>query len=147
MKHTTIAEQLLRDGYVLTCSMGNSMRPMLTQRTEQLLIEKLTAEPSTNDVVLYRRSSGQYVLHRIVRCRKDLFLIRGDNCYGKPEKVSPQRIIGILKGFYRGKRYISCEKSIAYRVYVVLWRFIYPVRYIVYRCRWLFNSVINKLRR
>lgn len=37
----TIELQLQQDGFLLTFSVGVSMRPMLTQRTEQLQIEKV----------------------------------------------------------------------------------------------------------
>ena len=147
MKQTTIADQLLRDGFVLTHSMGVSMRPMLTQQTEQLLIEKLTAEPIKNEVVLYRRSSGQYVLHRVICVRQDYLLIRGDNCYGRPEKVIPQRCIGILKGFYRGGKYIDCKNDKGYKAYVMLLRLSYPVRLLGYQCGRVLRYAINKLRR
>ncbi len=147
MKQTTIVDQLLTDGFVLTHSMGISMRPMLTQRTEQLLIERLTDLPQKNDVVLYRRSSGQYVLHRVIRREKTHYLIRGDNCYGKPEKVIPQNIIGILKGFYRGETYIDCKKSRGYRAYVLFWRLSYPIRLPIHHSLRLLRRAIKKLRR
>ena len=37
----TIELQLQQDGFLLTFFVGVSMRPMLTQRTEQLQIEKV----------------------------------------------------------------------------------------------------------
>jgi hypothetical protein len=92
MSSMTIENQLEKDGYVLTLSVGVSMRPMLTQRTEQLLIEKISAPLKINDVVLFKRNSGQYVLHRIVHKDKGFYLIRGDNCYDK-EKVFEHQII------------------------------------------------------
>lgn len=147
MKDSTIAEQLLRDGYVLTQSMGVSMRPMLTQQTEQLLIQTPKDKLKRNDVVLYRRRNGQYVLHRIVRVRGDRYGIRGDNCYGKPENVSSRQVIGILKGFYRGEKFIDCRENKGYRIYVLLWRATYPLRLAYHRCRELLCGVVRKLRR
>ena len=135
----TIEEQLQKEGYLLSLSAGYSMRPMLTQRTEQLLIEKLTTDPSVNDVVLFKRRSGQYVLHRIIRRRGDHYLIRGDNCYGS-ESVAYDQIIGILKGFYKGSRYIDCGSNKTYLCYVFLWRIIYPLRYVT-------HSVLQWVRR
>lgn len=142
----TIEEQLQQEGFVLTLSVGISMRPMLTQRSEQLLIEKLTSEPKTNDVVLFRRSSGQYVLHRVIRKKGMCYLIRGDNCYGT-EKVHPQRIIGILKGFYRGDKYIDCETNKGYKIYVILCRLSYWLRFAVYHILRLLRRAIKKVRR
>lgn len=146
MSSITIEEQLRQEGYVLTLSVGVSMRPMLTQRTEQLLIEVIKEPLNVNDVVLYKRANGQYVLHRIVRDCKAYYLIRGDNCYGN-EKVFPQQIIGILKGFYKGDKFTDCKASKTYRCYVAFWRISYPVRFVFYKCWNLFLAVITKIRR
>lgn len=127
----TIEEQLQQDGYILSLSAGASMRPMLTQRTEQLLIEKLSDDPKVNDVVLFKRRNGKYVLHRIVRRCGENYLIRGDNCYDK-EIVYSDQIIGILKGFYRRSKYIDCGANRTYLCYVAIWRITYPVRFMIH---------------
>lgn len=142
----TLAEQLKKDGYVLTMSVGASMKPMLTQRREQLVIEKLETAPKNNDVVLFQRQSGKYVLHRVVRTKKDHYLIRGDNCCDN-EKVYPQQIIGILKGFYRGERYISCRESRKHRCYIAIWRLLYPVRWGYCKGKVCAYRLISRLRR
>ncbi len=142
----TIEEQLRQDGFVLTLSVGVSMKPMLTQQTEQLLIEKLTAEPKENDVVLFRRSTGQYVLHRVIRRTKVHYRIRGDNCC-RTEKVHPQQIIGILKGFYKGDKFINCETDKGYKAYVILWRISYPLRFAAHQCLRPIRKAISMLRR
>jgi hypothetical protein len=122
------------------------MQPMLTQRTEQLLIEKCTADPDVNDVVLFRRSNGQYVLHRIIGKRGEHYLIRGDNCYGA-EKVRPQQIIGILKGFYKDEKFIDCKTDKRYRRYIAFWRVSYPLRFAAHRCLRPVRKAISILRR
>lgn len=142
----TMEEQLLQEGYVLTLPVGESMRPMLTQRKEQLLIERLTAEPKVNDVVLFRRGSGQYVLHRIVRRQGPNYRIRGDNCL-HGETVGPQQIIGILKGFYRGDAFIDCATNRAYRRYVAVCRMGYPFRFVAGKCRQGIRGIVSRLRR
>ncbi len=111
-----IEEQLEKDGFALMYSVGDSMEPMLHQRTEQLLIEKINKAPKQGDVVLYKRDSGQYVLHRIVKKKKDCYIIRGDNRYNN-EKVPSHQLIGVLKGFYREDKFIDCENNEEYRSY------------------------------
>lgn len=146
MNSMTIAEQLEQDGYVLTLSVGVSMRPMLTQRTEQLVIEKLSTSPAINDVVLFQRSSGQYVLHRVVGRRQGIYLIRGDNCYDR-ERVHPSQIIGILKGFYKGDKYVCCASNGGYLCYVAFWRLTFPIRYLLRKLKHCVYAVISKFRR
>jgi signal peptidase I len=111
-----IEDQLEKDGFALMYSVGDSMEPMLHQRTEQLLIEKINKAPKTGDVVLYKRDSGQYVLHRIIKKKKDYYIIRGDNRYNN-EKVPAYQLIGILKGFYREEKFIDCESNEEYLSY------------------------------
>ncbi len=144
MKQLTIEEQLEKDGYVLELSVGTSMEPMLKQRREQLLIEKISSPLKNNDVVLYKRDSGQYVLHRIVSKRKSHYIIRGDNRYIN-ENVCPNQIIGILKGFYRGDKFIDCKKNAGYVIYVVFWRLTYPFRFLFDKLFLLVRRIISRL--
>lgn len=144
MKQLTIEEQLERDGYVLELSVGTSMEPMLKQRREQLLIEKISSPLKNNDVVLYKRDSGQYVLHRIVSKRKSHYIIRGDNRYSN-ENVYPTQIIGILKGFYRGDKFIDCKENAGYVIYVVFWRLTYPFRFLFDKFLGLVRRIISRL--
>ena len=117
---TDIENQLNKDGKLLWMTTGVSMQPMLTERTEQIVIEKLNGRPKLFDVVLYKRKSGAYVLHRIVRKNSAGYVIQGDNC-AYVEQVPIERILGVLVGFYRDDKYIDCRKNIKYRIYSVLW--------------------------
>ena len=146
MIDTTYTQQLEKDGYVIAMTVGISMEPMLKQRREHLVIEKPEKPPKNNDVVLFQRKNGQYVLHRVVGKRKNIYLIRGDNCY-ENEKVSPQQIRGVLKGFYRGEVYTSCSKALSYRCYVVFWRLVYPFRWGYWKLKRCGYAVWVKLRR
>ncbi len=141
-----IEEQLEKDGYVMMLSVGDSMEPMLHQRCEQLLIEKANRELKNGDVVLYKRESGQYVLHRIVRNKKDTFVIRGDNRFNN-EIVPKKWIIGILKGFYKDDSFIDCEENAEYRLYVKTLKIKYPFKYVSMRFISIFKRILFKIKR
>ena len=141
-----IEEQINQDGYVLMLSVGDSMQPMLHQRREQLLIEKIKNPLKKGDVVLYKRSSGQYVLHRIVKKKKECYIIRGDNRYIN-EKVYSNQIIGILNGFYRGEKYIDCQKNKLYYFYKVRWRLLYPFRFLFKTVIYGVKKILSKIKR
>lgn len=112
-------EILKKEGFLLHYTRGISMEPMLREGQEQSLIRSLTAmgrEPQIRDVVLFRRGED-YVLHRIVGRKGELFRIRGDNCIGS-DLVRREQIIGILEGFYRGESYVDCATDQGYARYV-----------------------------
>ena len=117
------------------------MKPMLTQRTEQLLIEKLTAEPKVNDVVLFRRSTGQYVLHRIIGVTDDGYIFSGDN-QAMREPVAKEQFIAVMESFNRNGKHYSCDAGF-YRLYQTVWVELFFLRPLYIAVR----RACNKLRR
>lgn len=55
------------------------MMPLLREYNDLLIIEKVNGRLKKYDIPLYKRSSGQYVLHRVLRVRKTDYVICGDN--------------------------------------------------------------------
>ncbi len=145
MKYTNIEEQLEKDGFVLELSVGTSMEPLLKQRQEQLLITKAIPPFRNNQIVLYKRQSGQYLLHRIVKTTPDYYITRGDNRFIN-EKVYETQIIGTLSGFYRGEKFVDCEKNSLYKIYVFLLRLVYPIRWLFHKIAGFSKRVLLKLK-
>lgn len=125
-------EQLEKVGKILTLPVGDSMMPILRYRQDAMLIEKLSREPKINDAVLYKRDSGQYVMHRIIAIKKDGYAIRGDNRYNIEYGVRRDQIIGIMAGFYRDEKFIDCETNKIYKLYVFIMRATIFPRYIIF---------------
>lgn len=123
-----IEELLAQKGEVITSTAGLSMYPMLRNRRDMVVIKKPCRELSRNDVPLYRMKSGKLVLHRILSVKGDKYIIRGDNLYAK-EIVDKNQIIGVLSSFYRDGKFYDCETNKIYKLYVVLMRLTYPLRF------------------
>ena len=137
-------EQLSRNGFLLKQTKGVSMEPMLRQYEEESLIRALDREPRKYDVVLFKRSGGEYVLHRVIGREGDTFLIRGDNCMGT-ERVKREQILGILEGFYRGETYVNCATDREYLRYSRRIVASFPLRMARSRVRSLGSAVLRKL--
>ena len=96
-----IAEQ----GKLVYTNEGDSMFPII--RARDLLIIEAVREPlKVGDVPLYKRDSGQYVLHRIVAIKKSKYSMKGDNRAFIEKGITDKHIIGVLTGIVRnGKTY------------------------------------------
>ncbi len=142
-----IAEALETQGQILSVPVGISMWPMLRNRRDHIVIKKLDRPLRKYDVPMYRRPNGQYVLHRIIRIggRRGQYVICGDNLWRREYEVTDSDIIGILVGFFRGEKYIDCEKNRGYRCYVYVWRFLYPLRACLLWSKEIFNRCKRKL--
>lgn len=111
-------EDVLRDkGYIVYTNEGDSMMPLLRQHRDLIVIKLIAEPPKKNDAVLFKRPSGAYVLHRIIKvCKHGNYRIAGDNrCYS--ELVPKEWIIGILSEVIRDGRHISVDSE-EYKAYL-----------------------------
>lgn len=105
---------------------GCSMSPTLRGDRDTVYLKKVDSPLRKGDVILYRRESGQYVLHRIVRLRDDGLILSGDNQF-EPEHLKPEQVIARVEAFQRkGKDYSATH--LGYRLWVWLWVGLFPVR-------------------
>ena len=112
----TAGEALLTNEEVSCMTWGYSMYPMLRPHKDIVTIKRVTDTLKKGDVVLYPGNDGKFILHRIMRIKDDVFIIRGDNNYFT-EIIKKEKIVGILKEFYRGGKYVSCADNKKYKRY------------------------------
>lgn len=124
---------LAEDGVFVSTTVGVSMYPMLRNRKDTIIITPYEGRLKKYDVPLYRRGE-KYILHRIVEVRPDSYVICGDNCMEKEYGITDEQILGVLTGFYRGKKQVDME-SWAYKCYVRCWCGLYPMRRFYKRVR------------
>ena len=130
---------------VMTRTRGISMRPLLRQGRDVVVIKKPQFPLKAGDAPVYRvKGKKELVLHRILKVRRDgVYIIRGDNLFFK-EYVKEEQIVGVMTAFYREGKYCDCSKSRAYKVYIFLNRVSYPLRYL-WRCK--LRPVLSKIKR
>lgn len=57
---------------------GNSMSPFLVHGRDTVFLSRVSAPLKRGDMILYRRDSGAYVLHRICSAEQDGYALVGD---------------------------------------------------------------------
>lgn len=140
MGNMTFEQVIARDGRLIYTNRGNSMMPLIKQGRDLLVISKKPKRRLKKyDVPLYKRDSGQYVLHRILQVRKHDYVICGDNRWTKEYGITDRHIIGVLTAVIRNGEEIKVT-DLKYRIYVHLWCDLFPVRAFVLRA-------VNKIKR
>ena len=105
---------------------GVSMLPMLRQGKDSVELSPLPQKLEKYDLPVYRRKSGQYVMHRVVGVKDDHYICLGDNTEAF-EKIYQSQMIGVVSAFKRGDKRVEVT-SRAYRVYCRVWRLTRPLR-------------------
>ena len=89
-------EVLDKDGELIFTNVGYSMYPLIKQREDILTIIKSNTYKK-GDIVLYKSDIDHYVLHRILKIKKDKVILAGDYNYFKDKPITLDKILGLLK--------------------------------------------------
>ncbi len=135
-----LVEELCAGRAVASQTYGDSMQPLLYQGKTTVLVVPVVGRLKRNDLPLYRRPTGQLVMHRIIRVERDGYRTRGDNRAGL-EAVPEAWVIGMVREITRHGKVISVT-SRGYRAYVHAWNLIYPIRWGIYK----FRSMIRRMK-
>lgn len=111
---------------------GSSMAPTLTDMHDKVsLVSAETRPPKRNDILLYRRDNGQYVLHRMLRRRGNVCTVNGD-AQTQTEKITDAQIIAVVQSVCVKDKWYSVD-SVGNRLYVFFWRLTRPIRPLIFK--------------
>lgn len=124
-----IKERLEKDGQVVLTPGGGSMKPMLSDGGDQVVLSKPAGKLKKYDIPLYiRKNSGQFVMHRVIGFDKNGgYILSGDNQIEKEYGITDQDVIGVVTSFYRSGKRHSTEETL-YRFYCRLHTWTRPLR-------------------
>lgn len=115
IQENKIEEILAREGLYVSTISGISMKPMLVNRRDTVVISPVSGRLNKYDVALYK-SGGKYVLHRVVKVLPDSYIMCGDNCTLLEKGIKDEHIIGRLSEVWRGDEKLDMN-SFKYRIY------------------------------
>lgn len=127
MNSISFEEILEKEGRLIYSNKGGSMKPLIREGRDLMVIGRKQGRLRKYDVPLYRRDSGQYVLHRVMKVREDGYVMCGDNRWRVETGVTDRQILGVLTAVIRdGKELPVTDKR--YRLYVFFWCGLFPLR-------------------
>lgn len=122
---------------------GLSMLPLLRQGIDSVAVVSPPQQLRRRDIPLYIRPDGHYVMHRVLGADENGYIMCGDNQLTPEHGITHDRICGVVRAIYRGRRQRRHEAtSLGLRLYGVLWC-IMPLRRAIFLCR----RVAARLRR
>lgn len=142
-----VMEECLRNGaeVILTVT-GNSMRPFLRHRRDQVVLTACDAGTlHVGDVPLYRRADGRFVLHRVVGVSASTYTMCGDAQAKKEYGVPTNRIVAVATGFYRRGKYVACSDP-KYRLQMRLWLLVLPLRPLLLKTGSVTMRILRRVR-
>ena len=117
-----LIEETIKNGNSFSFrSFGNSMRPLIPNGTHTVTLSPVSSQLKKGDVVFYRRKSGAFVLHRIIKAEKDgTFTLCGDGQGFLEKGIQKDQIIAKLSALEKDGKEISLVSPMAKLYYASL---------------------------
>ena len=133
----TIREVLDSGGEFTIFPRGTSMLPLIVQGRDSVALVKADTL-RRGDIAFFKRSGGEFVLHRIVGEKDGTFTMCGDNQLSLEFGIKPEQVIARVEYITRKGKRISADR-LSYRIYVALWRSFF-IRRVYFKLRRVFNG-------
>lgn len=99
---------------------GTSMLPLFNEENTIVNLER-KEDYFKNDIVLYLRKDGHYVLHRIYEKDNEVFSMIGDHQVKIESGINKNQIICGVKNYYKDNK-LYTMKNIKYKLYEFFWK-------------------------
>lgn len=130
---TEISEQLDRNRQAAFTVTGMSMWPLICHGRDQVIIEKTEKDRlKKGDIILYRITEEQYILHRITRMEDEYFQTTGDGNLHRDPFMPYESIIARVCKIIRDGKEVVCDE-LKWKALFRLWMFLFPIR------KWIFR--------
>lgn len=109
MLEPIIIEKLNSGASVTIQPKGTSMLPLIHQGRDEVVLEKPKTRLKKYDIAFYKRASGQFVLHRIIRVRKNDYVFCGDNQRDYEYNITDDMILAVVEKLVIDGRTIAVD--------------------------------------
>lgn len=123
---------------------GNSMAPFLIHGRDTVYLSRLERPVRRGDVLLYQRTGGAYILHRVYAVKDDSYTMVGDGQVQLEPGIRREQVIAVMTSAIRkGKR--QAPGSFWWEFFEKVWIHMVPVRMRVWRTyTWMRCKVLGR---
>lgn len=119
---------------------GNSMRPFLRDGEHTVWLEACAeSDFKRGRILLFRRTNGKIVLHRVRKVRPDGIIVMNGDAQDWCENIEKNQTLAVVTHIELNGKRKPCS-SIFYRMKTEIWQLLMPARPFIFR-------VVRKLRR
>lgn len=120
-------------GRVTLAVTGSSMLPYLRQGRDRVCLTAPDRALRRGDILFFRRPTGEWVLHRLMRHTADGYVVSGDAQFWI-EFVKPEQIAAVVMAVERKGKSVGAD-SVRFRAWAAFWMALRPARALYVRAR------------
>lgn len=124
-----LIKEMLNDGQKVWITVtGMSMYPFLREEKDSVELSATSIDSiARGDIVLIKRVSGEYILHRVLRKKKEYFYIIGDAQQWIEGPLRKEQLVAVVTSVRSRSYQISCQNK-WWKLLVAFWINVIPLR-------------------
>jgi hypothetical protein len=135
-EYVSVLKDMVEQGMEVSMTVvGTSMEPFLVHNRDKIYFRKPVGTIKKGDMVFYQRESGAYVMHRVMKVRKQQYYMAGDHQTFLEGPIEKEQIFAKVVSVEKDGVWLT-EQEKLWKFYAVWWRRLFRVR-----------KVVNKLKR
>ena len=135
-EYVAVLKDMVEQGHEVSMTVsGTSMEPFLLHNRDKIYFRKPDGTIKKGDMVFYQRETGAYVMHRVMKVKKQQYYMAGDHQTFLEGPIERQKIFAKIISVERAGVWLS-ENDRIWKFYAGCWRRLFFGR-----------KVVNKLKR
>lgn len=139
-----IIEQAIKaGGCVPLVVTGNSMRPFLKDGENTVWLKACTeSDYKRGKILLFRRTDGKIVLHRVRKVLRDGELVMNGDAQYWCENIKKEQALAVVTYIEKNGKKKSCN-SIIYKIQTEVWQILKPLRPHIFRMHRIIKKIFG----
>lgn len=135
-EYVAVLKEMMEDGHEVSMTVvGTSMEPFLLHNRDKIYFRKPEGPIKKGDMVFYQRTTGAYVMHRVMKVKKQQYYMAGDHQTFLEGPIAEKQIFAKVVSVERAGAWLT-EEDKRWKFYAGWWRRLFWIR-----------KVVNKLKR
>ena len=135
-EYVAVLKEMVEQGLEVSMTIsGTSMEPFLPHNRDKIYFRKPDGTIKKGDLVFYQRESGAYVMHRVMKVKRQQYYMAGDHQTFLEGPIEKKQIFAKVVSVEKDGVWLTEEDKL-WKFYAIWWRRLFWVR-----------KVANKLKR
>ncbi len=136
--YASLLETVDKDVVLPVIISGNSMAPFLKHGRDKVFLSRIIDTPKRGDIILFRRRSGTYVLHRVYKIKNGTMTMLGDAQTALESNIPLQNAIAIVNCVIRNGKKLT-DSSTTWKFFETVWLALRPFRPLIFKIHAFFK--------
>ena len=130
-EYVSVLKEMVEQGHEVSMTVaGTSMEPFLVHNRDKIYFKKPDGTIKKGDMVFYRRETGAYVMHRVIKVKKQQYYMAGDHQTFLEGPIKKKQIFAKIVSVERDGEWLT-ENDKLWKFYAVWWRRLFWIRKVV----------------